>query len=270
MSKANYKNCLAVTLKWEGGYSNHPADPGGATMRGVIQTVYDKWRKIWNKPTQPVKLITEDELQEIYKKDYWDKVKGDKLKPGVDLVSFDGGVNSGVARNGQWTRKVLGYNPVVQVVTDKEIEAVNKVDPVVFVKKYCDYRMSFLRGLKTFNVFGKGWTNRVADVRANALAMASKGNPEVLREDATQQQKKAAVEASKAIKTATGGISTSGVTVAAGSQTTFDWTPILSFGGVILLVAVAAGVFFYIKNRDLNTVANALNAKALELETKNA
>lgn len=265
MSKANYKNCLAVTLKWEGGFSDHPKDPGGATMRGIIQTEYDKWRTRWGKPKQSVKKITEEELQTIYKEDYWINCKGDKLKAGVDLCAFDSSVLSGTARWGQWVRRALGYKELLVNVTDKETEALNKLDPVSAVKKLCDIRLAAIRTFRNFDTFGKGWTNRIADVRANALAMASKGNPQVLLDDATQQDKKTAGEASKAIKTVSTTIPTSATASVATSVSGYDWTPILMIGGSVLLIGVGVTVYYMIKSKQYEVISNTLRAKAEEL-----
>ena len=265
MAKSNYKNVLKVTLKWEGGYSNHPQDPGGATQRGIIQKVYDKWRDKWGKPRQSVKNLTETELQTIYKEDYWIPVQGDRLKHGVDLVCFDGGVNSGVGRNGQWVGKVLNTNTKVHLVTNTEVDQLNRLDPVFVVKKYMDLRLSFLQGLSTFKTFGRGWTNRVADVRANALAMASKGNPDVLLDDAKVQDKKTAQEASNAVKTATGTIPTSAAASGATTVAGFDWTPIIAISGIVLLVGLTVAVVYMIKSNQHKVVAQALKDKAQEL-----
>ena len=69
MASNSFERCLAITLKWEGGYSNHPDDPGGPTMRGIIQREYNTWRKKNGKRLRPVHQIDEDELQSIYRND---------------------------------------------------------------------------------------------------------------------------------------------------------------------------------------------------------
>ena len=98
MASGNFECCLAVTLKWEGGYSNHPDDPGGPTMRGVIQREYDAWRRKQGKRVRPVRQIEEDELCEIYRSEYWDAMNCGSLATGMDLCVFDAAVNSGVKR----------------------------------------------------------------------------------------------------------------------------------------------------------------------------
>ena len=105
MASGNFERCLAVTLKWEGGYSNHPDDPGGPTMRGIIQREYDSWRKKQGKRTRPVRQIEENELRDIYRSEYWDAMNCGNLDPGLDLCVFDAAVNSGVRRAALGTRK---------------------------------------------------------------------------------------------------------------------------------------------------------------------
>ena len=89
--------CHPITAKWEGGWSNHKADPGGATMYGVTQAVYDKWRKKRGLKTQSVRNITMQEALIIYKENYWNACGAPDLFPGVDLSVYDASVNSGVS-----------------------------------------------------------------------------------------------------------------------------------------------------------------------------
>lgn len=265
----NYKEILAIVAKWEGGYSNHPDDPGGPTMHGVIQVEYDKWRTKWGKPKQSVKLITPDEEAIIWN-DYWQGVKGPKLKSGVDLTCHDYGVNSGLGRNGQFVGRIIGGNTKSHVVTDAEVDSLNKLNSVDVIKKYNDMRLSFLQGLKTFKSFGKGWTARVADVRAKSLVMAAKGDSSVLRQDAKENEQKASEQVSKAVKTATGGITTSGSSVAVGSVSNYDWTPLLVLGGSLLVVTIAVAVIFAMKANQHTTVAEVVNTEADKMDTLNA
>jgi lysozyme family protein len=100
--------CLAETLRWEGGWSNDPYDPGGATMRGVIQRVYDGWRDGQRLPRRSVRLIEDGELQAIYRANYWALVRGDELPAGVDLAVFDAGVNCGPGTAVRMLQQALG------------------------------------------------------------------------------------------------------------------------------------------------------------------
>jgi lysozyme family protein len=168
--KANFDKSLALVLVHEGGYVNHPLDPGGATNRGVTQAVYDAYRKTRGKARQSVKFITDEEVNAIYKFQYWDRVQGDLLPAGLDYAVFDFAVNSGVGRASKYLQAVLGVAQDGQIGA-RTLAAIT--NPANAINALCDRRMSFLRNLRTFLVFGKGWTRRVTDVRKHALDMAS-------------------------------------------------------------------------------------------------
>ena len=83
MASDNFERCLAITLKWEGGYSNHPDDPGGPTMRGIIQREYDAWREKHGRRLRAVRQIEEEELLAIYRTEYWDAMGCENLPSGI-------------------------------------------------------------------------------------------------------------------------------------------------------------------------------------------
>lgn len=161
---------LPEILKHEGGFVNHPKDPGGATNKGVIQRTYDSWRDRKRQPRQSVRSITDAEVAAIYRRDYWDAVKADDLPVGVAYAVFDLAVNSGVKRAARYLQGAVGVAED-GVVGPATIAAARARDPDAIVNAICDRRMTFLRGLETFATFGKGWTRRVTDVRAKALAV---------------------------------------------------------------------------------------------------
>jgi lysozyme family protein len=166
----NFEKALALVLEHEGGFVNHPKDPGGATMKGVTQAVYNDYRKIRGRGLLSVKYISDEELRAIYKFQYWDKVHGDLLPIGLDYAVFDFAVNSGVSRAAKYLQAVLG------AAQDGQIGArtlASITSPVNTINALCDRRIGFLRNLKTFLTFGKGWTRRVQGVRAHALEMAT-------------------------------------------------------------------------------------------------
>ncbi|MFC0284822.1 glycoside hydrolase family 108 protein [Camelimonas abortus] len=164
MAASTYKEALSAVLKHEGGYVNHPADPGGATNRGVTQRVYDAERKRRGLPTRSVRQITDAELQAIYRQQYWEKIRGDDLPPGVDYVVFDGAVNSGVAQSAKWLQRALGVR-VDGIIGNATIAACWDVkDHDALIADICARRMAFLQALKTWPTFGKGWSRRVSDV----------------------------------------------------------------------------------------------------------
>lgn len=169
--KANFARCLAVTLKYEGGYVNHPKDPGGATNKGVTQAVYNKYRRRKGETERSVKLITNVELEDIYRAQYWAAVGGDELDAGLDLAVFDYGVNSGPSKAVKDLQRILGVAVDGQVGVNT-LAALDAHTPAELIAKLCDNRLKFYRSLRTWGTFGRGWTNRVEGVRRNALAMA--------------------------------------------------------------------------------------------------
>jgi lysozyme family protein len=157
----NFAKSLELVLQHEGGFSDHPSDPGGKTMKGITQKVYDAYRKTRARPYQSVKFISDDEVRNIYKLQYWDRVQGDVLPIGLDYAVFDYAVNSGVARAAKHLQGCLGVaqDGIIGTMTLAAI-----TNPKNTINALCDRRMSFLRNLKTFLTFGKGWTRRVEGV----------------------------------------------------------------------------------------------------------
>lgn len=174
--KYNFKASLAHVLKHEGGWADHPKDPGGATMKGITIAVYRQHIKP-NGTKNDLRNITDDQVATIYKKQYWDKVRGDDLPSGVDYAVFDFAVNSGVSRASKYLQAVAG---VAQdgIVGPQTLTAVGRLNSGAVINNLCDRRMAFLRGLNTFSTFGKGWTARVSGVRAEALKMAGAAIPQ--------------------------------------------------------------------------------------------
>lgn len=167
--KESFGLALKEVLRHEGGYVNHPADPGGATNKGVTQATYNGYRKSKGQASRSVKQITEDELKDIYQSLYWNKIRGDDLPVGVDLAVFDFAVNSGPARAAKFLQSLVGVT-ADGVIGPKSIEAANSKQ-FGLVDRLCDERLRFLQSLKTWATFGKGWSNRVSSVRTVAKSM---------------------------------------------------------------------------------------------------
>lgn len=168
--RQNYDKALSAVLVHEGGYVNHPRDPGGATNRGVTQTVYDDWRVTHGLPERSVKAITDAEVMAVYRQNYWNRVKGDELPSGVDYAVFDFAVNSGISRAIRYLQTAAGVESD-GVIGPMTLEAVRAMSAPGLIDRLCDERLAFLKRLPIFDTFGKGWTRRVEDVRAKAKAM---------------------------------------------------------------------------------------------------
>lgn len=168
---ANFPNALAAVLVHEGGYVNDKFDPGGATNKGVTQVVYDDWRISRQLPKQSVKSLTQYELEAIYRKLYWDAIHGDQLPSGVDYCVFDFAVNSGANRAARYLQRAMGLLDDGHI-GPLTLAAASAESAQSLIEKVCASRLAFLKQLKTFDHFGKGWTARVVEVEAKAKAMA--------------------------------------------------------------------------------------------------
>jgi lysozyme family protein len=167
--KYNFEQCLALILKNEGGYVNNPADPGGRTNLGVTQKVWEDW--VGHPVTETdMRALGPKDVAPLYKKSYWDKIAGDQLPAGVDYACFDLAINSGVSRAAKILQKAVGVAPD-GAIGPATLGAVSESDPAELIISVCRARQAFLESLQTFSTFGKGWTRRVNEVQAKALAM---------------------------------------------------------------------------------------------------
>jgi lysozyme family protein len=177
MAASSYDEALRRLLVHEGGYSNHPSDPGGPTNWGITIHDYRKYVKP-NATAADVRGMPVEVAKRIYRSKYWNAMRCDELPAGVDYAVFDYGVNSGIGRAGKVLRRLVGLAGNSGAVTDEVIAAVRRRQPRPLVEAICDERLAFLRRLRTWPVFGNGWGRRVREVRAAALAMAGKsGHP---------------------------------------------------------------------------------------------
>lgn len=170
MTASSYDMALARVLKHEGGYTNHPSDPGGPTNFGI--TIHDYRRYIKSGGTAAdVRNMKLSDAAKIYRARYWDTLRCDELPAGLDYAVFDYGVNSGTGRAAKVMARLLGQNAGA-AVTDALLAAIRTAGPQTLIARLCDERLAFLKSLKTWPVFGAGWGRRVAEVRRDALAMA--------------------------------------------------------------------------------------------------
>lgn len=199
--KLNFPTCLNETLVYEGDWSDHKQDPGGATMKGIT---IGRFREFKGRQVTKAELraISDADLRAIYKTGYWDEVAGDLLPSGLDHVAFDGAVNSGPQRGAKWLQKGLGIAADGKI-GKATLAAARASDPVAVISRACVARMGFLRGLRTWGTFGKGWSRRVAHVEVFAVKLA--GQAGIAGQEAKAARTKASRETKGAAVPAAGG-----------------------------------------------------------------
>ena len=169
--QSNYDKCLKAILHHEGGYVNHPKDPGGETNLGVTKRVY-----IEHGGTKDMKELTVEDVAPIYKKGYWDKMKGDDLPGGLDLCVFDFGVNAGPGRSAKYLQTMIGTvaDGGIGPNTLKAVEAyVSEHGINKSIVNFQNARQKYYESLSTFSTFGRGWTRRVTETTDLAITMTS-------------------------------------------------------------------------------------------------
>lgn len=239
--------CLPITLVHEGGYVDHPKDPGGATNMGITIKTLSAW--LGRPATKAeVKALKRADVAPIYRRNYWDAARCGSYLPGADLCVFDGSVNSGVGRGVGWAKQVKAGS-----------------DAKAFVAQYCDLRLGFLKRLGTWSTFGKGWSRRVADIRAKAttMALAAMGITGTaaktqLENEAARAERQAHGDRDKAAAGGSVGAATVGTPVAAGVQDATSW-------GVLALVAIVilgATAFIIVRSKNRRDEAEAFRQEA--------
>jgi lysozyme family protein len=181
--KHNFDQCMEWLLEHEGGFVNHPDDPGGMTNYGVTAKTYQRWlsetRDLADEVDDPwpkditeafIKGIPMDHVYQIYKQEYWNRVNADSLPSGIDWCVFDWAVNSGSGRSSRALQKA------VEVTADgaigpMTIRAVKSYDQEDLIEHFYQRRQQFYEGLKTFDTFGRGWSRRNKETRNQAIEL---------------------------------------------------------------------------------------------------
>ncbi|RMF77894.1 MAG: hypothetical protein D6744_10775, partial [Planctomycetota bacterium] len=149
-------------LEHEGGYVNDPDDPGGETKFGISRRAY---------PDVNIADLTESQAAEIYRRDYWDKVRGDELPDPVAHCVFDCAVNQGVSRAIKWMQEVAG-TAADGIIGPQTLAAVRVVEPARFVSRYQVRRLRHYTSLRHWAHFGGGWSIRAVRVAVEAMELA--------------------------------------------------------------------------------------------------
>jgi lysozyme family protein len=180
VAEARFETCLAEVLRHEGGFADHPDDPGGATNMGITRQTLAAWRGVTPAsalPVAAVKTLRRAEAAQIYHRNYWKPLAGDELPAGLDLILFDFAVHSGPSRALKTLQSELGVrmDGIMGPLTLSGIrQRVLLQGDARLIDALCGRRLDFLQQLSSFAVFGKGWTKRVAAIRQAALEASGK------------------------------------------------------------------------------------------------
>jgi lysozyme family protein len=174
--QTNFDSALAHVLKYEGGYSDHPMDPGGATQLGITRAVLARYR---GRPVSKaeVRALTRADAAAIYRADYWEPARCGELPSGLDLAVFDCAVNQGVGRATRLLQQAVGVK-VDGKIGAMTLAAVMAAKPDRLLGEFVARRMLSYGSLrKLFPVFGLGWSRRLIATHAAALALLSPPKP---------------------------------------------------------------------------------------------
>ncbi len=247
MAASSYIEALRRLLVHEGGYSNHPSDPGGPTNFGITIFDYRKYVKP-DATAADVRAMKLDEAKTIYRAKYWDAQRCDELPAGVDYAVFDYGVNSGIGRSGKVLRRVLKLPDHTSVVNDAVVASAAAADAKALVVKISEERLRFLQSLRTWDVFGAGWGRRVAEVKQVSLALAAGAPaPDIAHENAPGR---AVVPVAKSAQQGSAGaIAAAGTAAANQAHSSGAGPEFIAAIVVVTIVALVAAWLFWQQRR---------------------
>jgi lysozyme family protein len=176
MSASRFHQAVEVVLQHEGGFVDHPRDPGGATKFGITLETLSRAREC-PASVEDVRELTRTEAVAVYRSLYWDELRADELPPGIDLAVFDLAVNSGPVRAVRMLQTILGV-PADGIIGPVTLKAARHADPSETIRRLTRARLGFLGRLATWPVFGRGWRRRVLAVEQGALRLVSSPPPE--------------------------------------------------------------------------------------------
>lgn len=233
----------------EGGYTHHADDPGGPTNYGITLAVARRYWKA-DATAADLRAMPRSVAEDIYRRHYAAPLRYDDLPAGIDYCVLDYGIHSGVARAGKVLRRVLGLPDRDWRVTDDVLHAAAARDPALLIGAVCDERLAFLRRLKTWPVFGRGWARRVREVRALALELARHA-PAQARSDGGLPPSQSQSTRRAAQGATVGGIAAASAAAAAAAQQAHaaGVRPLLVAAILVLAAALAVGAWLRWRRR---------------------
>jgi lysozyme family protein len=160
-----FDTALGFVLSVEGAYVNRADDKGGSTNKGVTQRTYDAWRSRKDLTPRDVRLIDDDEVREIYLRQYWNAAACDRYEPGLALAVFDAGVNSGVSQSVRWLQRATWVTPEDGMPGVDTVKAAVAGDWRQVAWAHLCLRRTWLRGLAGETANQGGWQNRLNKLR---------------------------------------------------------------------------------------------------------
>ena len=165
----NFDTCMTMLLAHEGGYVNHPSDPGGMTNLGVTKRTYDEYHGT-DIDEEGMRQLTKADVEPIYRRNYWDRCRCQDLASGLDWAVFDFAVNAGTGRAARTLQKAVEAEQDGSI-GPLTLMLVNKQQSENVINRIAVYREEFYRSLSNFDVFGRGWLRRNDETRKKALAL---------------------------------------------------------------------------------------------------
>ena len=169
----NFKQCLALVLKSEGGFVNHPSDPGGMTNLGVTKRVWEEYTG-HEADEKIMRGLTPEKVAPLYEQRYWRPCYGEVLPRGLDFLCFSFGINAGCGRSVKLLQQSLG---VVSdgIIGPRVMQNIRESNVTDIIKVFSESRREYYRTLKQFPIFGRGWIARTDKEEQEGLQMAKNG-----------------------------------------------------------------------------------------------
>ena len=180
--QTTFQYALTHVLAMEGGWSNDPADPGGATNFGITIGDFARYRGVAldsvNRATleAELKTISQDVVRAIYHDRYWLPARCPDLAAAPAVMHFDAAVNHGLGRAARLLQEAA-QTPVDAEIGPVTLAAVRAGEEIALIERYAELRRAAYRRLPIFARFGRGWLARVDATLAAAKAVAGTRPP---------------------------------------------------------------------------------------------
>jgi lysozyme family protein len=167
--QSNWQKSFEMMLASEGGYVNHPSDPGGMTNLGVTKRVWEEWTGRESNEAE-MRALTPELVETLYKVRFWDACRCDEMPSGINYLVFDFAVNAGPSQSAKILQAAVGV-PADGVIGPVTLAAVKAQDPDWLIEQFSQAKEDFYRSLGTFETFGKGWLDRIEQVKVKSISM---------------------------------------------------------------------------------------------------